>query len=111
MTGLLNETARILSNESIGPRLHLMVLEAPGIAAAVNPGQFVHMKVPGAEEHILRRPFSIYSRNTENDTLDILYQDPGMGVEQLLNSGSFSYAKSEAVSDDVTDPRFAEFTL
>ena len=45
------------------------------------------------------------------ELLDILYQNPGMGVEQLLNSGSFSYAKSEAVSDDVTDPRFAEFTL
>ena len=77
MSGLLNETARILSNEAVGPRLHLMVLEAPGIAAAVKPGQFVHMKVPGAEEHILRRPFSIYSRNLENGTLDILYQEVG----------------------------------
>lgn len=52
---LVNERARILSNAGVGPSLYLMTLEAPQIAAAIEPGQFVHMKVPGMEAHILRR--------------------------------------------------------
>ena len=60
---LVNERARILSNAGVGPSLYLMTLEAPQIAAAIEPGQFVHMKVPGMEAHILRRPFSVYARD------------------------------------------------
>ena len=57
MPQLLNEKARIVANEKVGPRLHLMRLESPQIASSVKPGQFVHMKVPAAESHVLRRPF------------------------------------------------------
>ena len=53
---LVNETARILSNEFAGPRLHLMTLEAPQIAASIEPGQFVHMKVPRVQPRNPRRP-------------------------------------------------------
>jgi len=44
------------------------------------------------------------------ELLDILYQNPGMTVTGLLNSGEFSYAKSEAVADN-TDENYAEFTI
>ena len=44
------------------------------------------------------------------ELLDLLYQNPSMQVEELLDSDEFSYAKSEAVSDE-TDSRFAEFTI
>ena len=77
MTALVNEKARIVRNEPIGPRLHLMVLESPRIAEAVEPGQFIHMKIPGAEQHILRRPFSVYSADAKRGLLDILYQEVG----------------------------------
>ena len=55
---LVNERARILANEEVGPNLYLMELAASHIAASIEPGQFVHMKVPSMEAHILRRPFS-----------------------------------------------------
>ena len=77
MSGLVNEVARIISNEQVGPRLHLMVLESPTIAAKVAPGQFIHMRVPGAPDHILRRPFSIYSRNVKEGAVEVLYQEVG----------------------------------
>ena len=32
MPQLVNEKARIVSNEQVGPRLHVMVLESPQIA-------------------------------------------------------------------------------
>lgn len=44
------------------------------------------------------------------ELLDILYQHPGMPVETLLNSEEFSYAKSDAVSDEADLP-FAELTV
>ena len=44
------------------------------------------------------------------ELLDILYQHPGMPVETLLNSEEFSYAKSDAVSDEADLP-FADFTV
>ncbi len=44
------------------------------------------------------------------ELLDLLYQDPGTSVTDLLKSDSFTYAKSEAVSDNV-DEAFAEFTI
>ena len=80
---LVNERARILSNAGVGPSLYLMTLEAPQIAAAIEPGQFVHMKVPGMEAHILRRPFSVYARDGEAGTLEILYQAVGFGSAHM----------------------------
>ena len=44
------------------------------------------------------------------ELLDLLYQNPGMNVPELLNSDSFSYAKSEA-APDTTDEHYAEFTI
>ena len=44
------------------------------------------------------------------ELLDLLYQNPGMRIGQLLESESFSYAKSEAVSDE-TDAGYVEFTI
>ncbi len=44
------------------------------------------------------------------ELLDILYQHPETDVASLLNSDEFSYAGSEAVSDDA-DPGYVEFTL
>ena len=44
------------------------------------------------------------------ELLDLLYQNPGMNVLELLNSDSFSYTKSEAVAD-TSDEHYAEFTI
>lgn len=83
MGHLVNETARIVGNEHVGPRLHLMKLVSPAIAKTIAPGQFIHMKVPGAEAHILRRPFSVYARDADAGTLDVLYQEVGSMTEYM----------------------------
>lgn len=44
------------------------------------------------------------------ELLDLLYQNPGMSIKEILSSDEFSYTKSEAVSDNVTED-FAEFTI
>ena len=44
------------------------------------------------------------------EVLDLLYQNPGMDIEELLQSEEFTYVKSEAVSDE-TGKDYVEFTL
>ena len=44
------------------------------------------------------------------ELLDLLYQHPDTDLAALLSSDEFSYAKSEAVSDE-TDTGFVEFTV
>ena len=44
------------------------------------------------------------------ELLDLLYQDPGRQITELLAAEDFGFAKSEAVSDE-TEAGFAEFTI
>ena len=44
------------------------------------------------------------------ELLDLLYQNPGMDMEELLQSDDFTYSKSEAVSDE-TEQNHAECTI
>ena len=85
MTGLANERARVLSNEEVGPGLHVLRLESPGIAGSILPGQFVHMRIPSLESHILRRPFSVYACDSHDGTLEILYQVVGSVTALMPN--------------------------
>ncbi len=44
------------------------------------------------------------------ELLDLLYQNPGLSMEELLQSEDLAYAKSGAVSDQ-TDENYVEFTI
>ena len=44
------------------------------------------------------------------ELLDLMYQNPGLGLAELMESDEFSYAASEAVSDE-TDSNYAEFQI
>lgn len=44
------------------------------------------------------------------ELLDLLYQNPSLTMEEMLQSDAFSYTKSEAVSDE-TEQNYAEFTI
>ena len=44
------------------------------------------------------------------ELLDLLYQNPEMTMEKMLQSDGFSYSESNAVSDEADDS-YAEFTI
>ena len=44
------------------------------------------------------------------ELLDLLFQNPSMSINEMLNSDEFSYTKSEAVSDEKQE-NYAEFTI
>lgn len=83
MSGLVNIEAPVLNNEAVYERLSIMTLKAPSLADRLAPGQFVHMRIPGMPDHVLRRPFSIYAWDESKGTVDILYQVVGFGSNHM----------------------------
>ncbi len=65
----------------IGAGYRRLTLSAPTVCPQVKPGQFIHLRVPGLGESLLRRPFSIY--RAEAGTISILYKQVGQGTREL----------------------------
>jgi dihydroorotate dehydrogenase electron transfer subunit len=56
-------------------------VDAPAIAAAIRPGQFLNIKVEESISPLLRRPFSVYRR--EGDRVEVLFKVVGKGTALL----------------------------
>ncbi len=78
---MITETATVLSHHSIGTDYRLLTMNSPSIVSTVQPGQFIHLRVPGLGESVLRRPFSVFKTDKEN--LTILYQCVGKGTRAM----------------------------
>jgi dihydroorotate dehydrogenase electron transfer subunit len=78
---MLLEDARVLQQREIQGGYRLLVMAAPSIAPKVQPGQFVHLRVPRLDSAVLRRPFSVYK--ADRNTLSILYKDVGRGTAAM----------------------------
>ena len=78
---MTNEKCKVLEHADIGSGYRYIVFEAPEIASAAEPGQFVHVRVPALEASALRRPFSIF--NAEDGRLELLYKTVGRGTAAL----------------------------
>ncbi len=72
---------RVLKHVRVGAGYCHLVLDAPRLAEAAQPGQFVHVRIPGLEASALRRPFSIF--NAEDGRLELLYKVVGRGTQEL----------------------------
>lgn len=75
------EQATVIDHQPIQGGYFLLHMKAPGVAPRVQPGQFIHVRVPHLEECVLRRPFSIF--RADGDSLAILYKDVGKGTRTL----------------------------
>lgn len=75
--------ATVVSNNEIMPGTHLLRLEAPQIAAAAQPGQFVMVRCRGGA--LLRRPFSVHQVAPESSpaSLAVLFSNVGKGTDWL----------------------------
>ena len=56
----LDIDASVLWNRRLSSDYHVLALEAPQIAAATEPGQFVMVKPGHDTDPLLRRPFSVF---------------------------------------------------
>ena len=72
------EDAEVVANEQLASCIWRITLRAPKTAAAILPGQFVHMQVDGGQKAMLRRPFSVFDAGDEN--IAIIYEVKGKGT-------------------------------
>lgn len=52
--------AAVVANTALSHDYNVLALDAPGIAAAAVPGQFVMVKAASGHDPLLRRPFSVF---------------------------------------------------
>jgi dihydroorotate dehydrogenase electron transfer subunit len=57
---LVDVRATVLANTHLSDDYHVIALEAPQLAAAAQPGQFVMVKTSSGIDPLLRRPFSFF---------------------------------------------------
>ncbi|HVN47234.1 MAG TPA: dihydroorotate dehydrogenase electron transfer subunit [Bacteroidota bacterium] len=70
----------------IAEKIFRLSFKFPQLAAAVQPGQFVNIRVSETEEPLLRRPFSV--SRVEGDLIEIMLQIVGSGTRILSEKKS-----------------------
>ncbi len=101
---MVSATCELLSNEEVAPGHYVMKIAAPEIAHIAQPGQFVHLKVPGTHDPLLRRPISIMLVDKAHGQLRLLVRIAGRGTRILANL-------SAGASIDLLGPLGTPFNL
>lgn len=82
------QDARILDNRRIQGDYFQVALDVPAMASHVQPGQFVHVRLPALRHRVLRRPFSVYDVDVATGQLRIVYKVVGEGTAHLATLGA-----------------------
>ena len=80
--------AVVLENRRLSEHYSVLVLDAPAIAAAAQPGQFVMVKPSPRTDPLLRRPFSVFEVLKENGApaaISLLNKRAGVGTSLLYD--------------------------
>jgi NAD(P)H-flavin reductase len=72
---------RVVSNDEIAPQLHRMVIEAPRVAKARKPGQFVIVRAQEGGERI---PLTIADDDVEAGTITLIIQAVGRSTKAIV---------------------------
>ncbi len=76
------QNVELIQSEVVAAGIVRLTLNAPDIAAAAVPGQFVMVQTAPGLDPLLRRPFSIHQVSSEG-LLQILFKVVGRGTERL----------------------------
>lgn len=80
---MLIENVKVHSHRPLKGGYWLLTLKSKSIAPVVQPGQFVHLRVPPSAEAALRRPFSVF--RAQAGRLAILYKTVGKGTQAMAS--------------------------
>lgn len=75
--------APIVQHDTIVEMVKQIVFYAPAIAQQSAPGQFVHVRVTGSYDPLLRRPLSIANVDAAAGTVTVIYRIVGPGTALL----------------------------
>jgi dihydroorotate dehydrogenase electron transfer subunit len=77
----IQNSYRVIEVAKVNSVYFRLVLDAPDLAAAVKPGQFVHIKVSDHLEPLFRRPFSVY--RAQQGRVEVFFEPVGKGTRML----------------------------
>ncbi len=83
--------AKIVHHDDVGHGYRRLLLDAPGLALHLKPGQFVHVRIPTLEATALRRPFSVFYADRDCGLIELLYKVVGRGTEALAQLPEGAY--------------------
>lgn len=78
------ENCRVVAIDRLTSDVYRLILHAPHIAGAAQPGQFVMVRVVGQFDPLLRRPFSIHNQASDG-SIGLLFKALGKGTDILAN--------------------------
>lgn len=82
-----SEIGRVVCTEAVAPATYRLVMELPELAAAVRPGQFLHLRTASGRDLPLRRPFSPSRVWPERGEVEIIYRVVGTELLSRLRCG------------------------
>lgn len=82
MTKFINNF-KVVDNKNINGEFFVLELSQSEKLPAINPGQFVQVKIENSPDTFLRRPFSVHDVDFGKNTLKILIQIVGEGTKKL----------------------------
>src|SRR5699024_12713950 len=68
------ELSTVLSNRELAHNIYELTIKVELSKYQLKPGQFVHIRESPTTEHVLRRPISIASIDTDHSTLTLVYR-------------------------------------
>ena len=77
------DATRVIACRPVAEQTYELTLSAPEIAGSAQPGQFVHLKAPGGEDLLMRRPISLYTADVGTGTVSFIIQRKGEGTARL----------------------------
>jgi dihydroorotate dehydrogenase electron transfer subunit len=84
VSGVYSEvSSQIVEQVSVAQDCYLLTLEAPQVATAASPGQFVMLRCSTGYDPFLRRPLSIHQALREQGKIRLLYRVKGRGTAWL----------------------------
>jgi dihydroorotate dehydrogenase electron transfer subunit len=75
-------SSKVISNERLRGDFHMLRLDAPAVASGCLPGQFVMLGSSRPDWPYLKRPFSIYSTDGDNE-IEIVYKVVGRATRVM----------------------------
>lgn len=73
----------VVANEPVADGVYRLTIEAPRLAAAIRPGQFMSFAVPGDATQLIRIPVSYSAADAVSGTIDTYYAVVGDGTRRL----------------------------
>ena len=70
---MFQRTVRIVEHVPMAERTFRLRLHCPDIAAAIRPGQFAMLRLPGRSDPLLARPFALYDTSPDGSAFDVVY--------------------------------------